>query len=63
MKKLARKYNIYESDPETAEDFWNAADLATYLSDEDIKNIIKDYVLSDKLLELKERKQKCKRRP
>lgn len=60
MKKLARKYNVYKYDPETAQDFWNAVDLATYLSDEELKEIVRDYVLSAKLEELEERKRKRK---
>jgi len=58
MNKLAKKYNVHKYKPEVAEDFWNAVDLAAYLSDEELKEIVKDYVLSAKLEELKERKQK-----
>lgn len=58
MDKLAKKYNVYKYKPEIAEDFWNAVDLAAYLSDEELKKIVKDYVLDAKLEELEERKQK-----
>jgi len=57
MKKLARKCNVYY-DPEIAQDFWNAVDLAAFLSDEEIKKIAKDCVLHAKLEELEKRKQK-----
>ena len=59
MDKLARKCNIYDK-PKIAEDFWNAVDLAAFLSDEELKKIVKDCVLNAKLKELEKRKQKRK---